>query len=454
MLPDDVQPDPEVLAAVTDALDGVPRAAYSVPHVYPAAAPAYTRAPRTPRPIPQSDQLSLYVHLPYCRYRCTFCHFAVRVGADVAAMERYTRALRRELEWIPPRTGMTQLYVGGGTPTALPPDLMDHVLTGVFERTVSIGQRVHTVETSPETISPAHLEIFRRHGIGRVSMGVQSLDREVLGAVHRGQTATGALAACELLLDSGLILNVDLIYGLPGQTPESFLFDLTTLADLGVPSLTLYSLHVTERTPVARILGDERFDLASLMAWRSFVNGAAERLGYTQTRWHSFKRLDTSARTHQFERDFDENLSGTQLGVGMSARSHLGDAMYRNHDVHDKYIERIQRDESPVEEVFPFTEEDLITQFIARSLGDGQPLHRAEYERIFERTIDEDFGPLLDRLRRAALVADDGRTLVLADRGKLVYDIVTLAFYPEQARAWLMGREDRASLVTVTGPSR
>jgi oxygen-independent coproporphyrinogen-3 oxidase len=190
------------------------------------------------------------------------------------------------------------------------------------------------------------------------------------------------------------------------------------------------------------------------MAWRSFVNGAAERLGYTQTRWHSFKRLDTSARTHQFERDFDENLSGTQLGVGMSARSHLGDAMYRNHDVHDKYIERIQRDESPVEEVFPFTEEDLITQFIARSLGDGQPLHRAEYERIFERTIDEDFGPLLDRLRRAALVADDGRTLVLADRGKLVYDIVTLAFYPEQARAWLMGREDRASLVTVTGPSR
>src|SRR5438876_7796880 len=240
---------PQVVEAVAEALAGVPRAAYSVPHVYPAAAPAYAPAPRAVRPQPPVDRFSLYVHLPYCRYRCSFCHFVVRVGADATAMQRYVGAVARELEWIPAGARLSQLYVGGGTPTALPPDLMDEVLSAVFARTEALGEGVHTVETSPETISEAHLDVFRRRGMGRVSMGVQSLEREVLETVHREQSAEGALGACALLLDSGLIVNVDLIYGLPGQTRQSFLFDLTTLAELGVPSLTLYSLHVTERTP-------------------------------------------------------------------------------------------------------------------------------------------------------------------------------------------------------------
>src|SRR6188474_1467404 len=98
MLTEDLAPDPEVVATVAKALVGVPRAAYSVPHVYPAAAPAYTRAPGDARPQPPSEQFSLYVHLPYCRYRCTFCHFAVRVGAKVDTMQRYVAAVIRELD--------------------------------------------------------------------------------------------------------------------------------------------------------------------------------------------------------------------------------------------------------------------------------------------------------------------------------------------------------------------
>src|SRR4051812_32027904 len=115
MVTEGFEPDSQVVATVAEALVGVPRAAYSVPHVYPAAAPAYTRAPRDARPQPPTDTFSLYVHLPYCRYRCTFCHFAVRVGAEVDAMQRYVAAVIRELELIPPGAHLSQLYVGGGT---------------------------------------------------------------------------------------------------------------------------------------------------------------------------------------------------------------------------------------------------------------------------------------------------------------------------------------------------
>jgi oxygen-independent coproporphyrinogen-3 oxidase len=439
------------LDKVAQALASVPRAAYSVPHVYPAAAPAYALAPMAERPHPRSDQLRLYVHVPYCRYHCTFCHFAVRVGGDAGAMARYVRALKEELRWVEPGTPLSQLFMGGGTPTALDPGLLDEVLESIFERMPLHGRHVHTVEASPETISPAHIEVLKRRGIRRVSMGIQSLDAEVLGVVQRRHSPEQALSACELLVGSGLILNVDLIYGLPRQTEESFLRDLRAIAERGVPSLTLYSLRINERTPVTKVLRDEDcFDLARLMRWREFLTRSAEDLGYTQTRWHTFKRLDTSARFHERLPHFDDSGSGYQLGIGMSARSQLGHTVYRNHDNLGVYLQRVERGQSPVEQVVRLTEEDRMTQFVARSIGDGKTLVRAHYERTFGRPFDQDFGEVLTRLTAAGLIEDDGAVLALSELGKLVYDIVILAFYPKHARDWLAA--SRASLVR-SGPA-
>ena len=447
-------PTPKLDAAtvqrVAHALADVPRAAYSVPHVYPSAAPAYSPAPLEERPPVSAPELRLYVHVPFCRYHCTFCYFAVRIGADRATMARYVAALRRELEHAPVGKPLSQLFVGGGTPTALPPELLDELLEAVFQRNPPVPGHVHTVETSPETISQAHIEVLRRHGIGRVSMGIQSLDSDILGTVHRKQTSEGALAACELLVGSGLIANVDLIYGLPGQTEASFLHDLDAIAERGVPSFTAYSLRVNERTPVSRVLdGGNPFELAGLMRWRAFVQRNAEERGYTQTRWHTFKRLDTIAARHQRLPCFDEELSGYQLGIGNSARSHLGYTVYRNHEQLPVYLRRVEAGQSPVEQVFRLDAEDRYTQAIARSLGDGRSLARAQYQRSFGHPIEADFGEVLEGLRSGGLLDDDGETLALSELGRLVYDLVTLAFYPRRAQEWLAGRSERASFVQL-----
>jgi oxygen-independent coproporphyrinogen-3 oxidase len=400
------------------------------------------------RPPLQHDRLRLYVHVPFCRYHCTFCYFAVRIGADDDTMARYVRGLKRELAWVDGGTPLSQLFVGGGTPTALNAELLDETLEAIFTRTTPFAGTEHTVETSPETISAAHIDVLKRRGIGRVSMGIQTLDDDVLGSVHRQQTAAQALAACERLVDSGLILNVDLIYGLPRQSEQGFLDDMRALAARAVPSLTLYGLRVNERTPVVKTLRDqERFDLARLMRWRAFVKQRAEDLGYTQTRWHTFKRLDTIATRHERLPCFNESMSGYQLGIGMSARSSLGHTVYRNHDRMEVYLDRVEREVSPVEQVFPLTEEDRMTLFITGSIGDGQTLVRSHYEQTFGRRIDDDFGDLLARLTAAALLEDRGDTLALSERGKLVYDLITLAFYPQHARDWLAAREGRAAFV-------
>lgn len=384
------------------------------------------------------DPQRLYVHVPFCNYHCTFCFYAVRTGAQRREMERYVAALARELRCVPAGTPLARLVVGGGTPTALPADLFETMLKAIHERMRPASDRSQTVEVSPDSLTEAHLRVLGDCGIGRVSMGVESLDETVLSHVHRRHSPTQALEASKRITDSGLTLNMDLIYGLPRQTEDSFRRDLEALAKTGVATLCLYGLRLNERTVVAAQLDvAERLDLARVMRWRAFVKQAAEDAGFVQTRPYTFKRAGTGPSWHEPRASARAVGAGTEIGIGMSARSQLGRAVYRNHENCDLYLRRIEQQVSPVESVFDLDRHDLQTQFVARTLGNGRALERDAYHAAFESSVDADFGPLLERLRDGELITDDGRQIVLTDTGTLVYDRVLLCFYSARARAWL-----------------
>jgi oxygen-independent coproporphyrinogen-3 oxidase len=427
------------LRRIETALGNTPRVAYTAPHVYPHAAPVFQPDPCADRPRPQKDHLRLYVHIPFCNYSCTFCCYAKRVGVRHDQMQRYVHALLRELEWVEPGTPVSQFFVGGGTPTALPPGLLDETLAAINARMPPRGQPVHTVEASPDSISTAHIDVLKRNGVGRISMGIQSLQKDVLETVSRSHGEQTAIEACRLILDHGLILNVDLMYGLPGQRQEDFRKDFETAAALGVHAVTAYSLRLNEYTPVARsIASGEQLHLQRLLDWRTVVRDAAQEFGYTQTRWHTFKRLDSIAARHERLPCFDDDMRGYQFGIGMSARSHLDFTVYRNHKGLNSYMERIESGRSPVEETFPLLPEDRQTQFIARTIGDGKELRFDEYEHSFGRTFLSDYGTVVEDLRAGDLILVDDDAVSLTESGKLLYDLVTLAFYPERARRWLL----------------
>lgn len=433
------------LGRIAAALGPAAGLAYSPPHDYPMSVPFFDNTPCIERTRPEFDKLRLYAHIPFCNYGCTYCFFAKRIGAGSDQMERYVKALKRELEWVEPGTPLSQLFVGGGTPTALSPELLNEVLTAIFSRMSCNNSEVHTVETSPESITEEHIRVLRDHNIGRISMGIQSLDENVLDTVNRRHSAEEALAACELLVDAGFILNIDLIYGLPGQSHESFRRDLEIVTSRNIHAVTLYDLRVNERTPVTKAIEDEeRWNLSRLVNWRAFVKNAAEELGFTQTRWHTFKRLDSIASRHERAPCFTDDGLGYQLGIGMSARSQLGYTVYRNNPHFNAYLERIETGNSPVEDTILLNEGDRKTQFVARSLGDGKPLDRTAYETAFGSSIDDDFGGAIERLRDNGVVDDDTHRLYLTEIGKLVYDLVTVSFYPDHAFDWLHDREQSA----------
>jgi oxygen-independent coproporphyrinogen-3 oxidase len=350
-------------------------------------------------------------------------------------MDRYVAALRRELDWVLPGTALAHLFVGGGTPTALPADLLREVLSAVFGHMNTLPGAVHTVEASPESITESHLRVLIDHGVGRVSMGIESMDDSVLETVRRRHTAEQALAACRRIAASDLALNVDLIYGLPGQTQDGFRRDLEAVVTAGATSVCLYALRLNSNTPVADQLGaSEHFDLARLMRWRAFVARSAAELGLSQTHPFTFKRRhDESPPRRQPRTTARPDL----LGLGMAARSQLGDTMYRNHERFSAYVDRLERGRSPVEALFRLDQADRKTQYIADTLTDRRPLQRRAYRQAFGTSIDDDFDEILGRLRAAELISDDGDIVSLTDTGSLVYDRILLCFYPVRAVRWL-----------------
>jgi|GEM_PF-3521217 len=426
------------LARIDAALGAAPRVAYTAPHVYPHAAPMFEPAPGLEREPVDHPFMRLYAHIPFCNYACTFCCYAKKVKAKHEEMEGYVDALLQELEWVPQGTPISQLFVGGGTPTALPAELLDRVLSAIFQRMPTHGEPVHTVEASPESISDEHIAVLKANGIGRVSMGIQSLSDGVLDRVSRRHGEQIALDACERVVASGLILNIDLMYGLPGQTEASLRRDIENAADMGVQAFTAYNLRLNEYTPVSRsIAPDEILDLERLMRWRAFLRDTAAEFGYTQTRWHTFKRMDSAASRHERLTCNDEQMRGFQLGIGLSARSHLGHSVYRNDSRMHHYIDAIENGRSPVAEVIHLDGDDRRIQFVARTLGDGKPLDRAAYARTFGNDIASDYSATLARLGEAGLIDADATELRLSETGKLVFDLVTLAFYPPRAQQWL-----------------
>lgn len=432
---------PAQLERIAAALQSTPTAAYSAPHDYPHAAPLFEPSPCLERDRVDADKLRLYIHVPFCNYACSFCCYAKRVGVERSGMERYVHALKKELEWVEPGTPLSQFFMGGGTPTALPADLLDELLEAIAARMPFTGNVVHTVEASPESVSDEHLRVLKQRGVGRISMGIQSLQEGVLDAVARNHGADLALDACRRIVDAGFILNIDLMYGLPGQDEASFHKDFETAARNGVHAVTAYNLRLNEYTPVAkRLSADERFDLGRLMRWRAFIADTALEFGYTQTRWHTFKRLDSIASRHQRLPTSGADFKGYQFGIGASARSSLNYVVYRNHRGLTSYMDRVESGKSPVEEVIRLGTEDLKTLFIARSLGDGNPLPLARYAETFGSTLHEDFGEVIGRLSMGGLIEADSSQIVLSETGRQVYDLVTLAFYPAHAKRWLLER--------------
>src|SRR5881409_453496 len=330
----------------------------------------------------------LYLHVPFCVRRCSYCDFSIAVRKRIPAQE-YVEAVLQEvtlrgLTDPGPEPGETEahgletLYLGGGTPSLLPPDLLAALLTSLrdaFGATSSRDAVEVTLEANPEDVTPEHASVWRRAGVNRLSLGAQSFDDAVLAWMHRSHDAARIGAAVRTLRAAGIDnISLDLIFALPPELNRDWSRDLNEALALAPPHLSLYGLTVEERTPLARWISrgtssapdDDRYAAEYLLAHERLRNA-----GY------HFYEVSNAARDGHRSRHNSAYWSGRPYsGLGPAAHSYDGRVRRWNLAPWEAYRRAVQSGRSAIEsqEILTDEQRELERLYLALRTDAGLPL--------------------------------------------------------------------------------
>lgn len=360
----------------------------------------------------------LYIHIPFCRSRCSYCDFATGLYESGLA-ERYVRALCAEISSSRFVDAVDTVYFGGGTPSLLNPLQLEKILLAVRENCdVDPGSEI-TLEINPGSITVEKLRDFRSLGINRASFGAQTFDDRELAKLGRSHTAADARRTFRDLRAAGFEnISFDLIAGLPGQTLAGWQQNVEEALELQPEHLSFYLLEVHSGTPLAQHIQrglqpvpDE--DLAAVMyEWMLERAVSADYEHY---------EISNLCRPGFQSRHNTKYWTGAPyFGFGCSAHSYDGARRrWSNHRDVLKYVESVEQEVSPLAEKQDLTEQDVR----AESLFLGLRLMRG-----VSADLCKDYETDLERFREAGLLEIDGDLVRLTRNGALLSNEVFSAF--------------------------
>lgn len=316
----------------------------------------------------------LYVHLPFCASRCGYCTFVVTTNREI--IPAYMDALKRELDLgsVPEASRLQTLYLGGGTPSQVPSDLLSSFLERLYCRNPLTPGAEVTAEANPEDVTPSLLEAYSGMGITRISMGVQSfVDRE-LKILERRHSALRAREAAELVLSTGRFdLNLDLMLAIPEQTPASLERSLQSLLVLRPQHASVYLLEMDKPHRLRRLHADhpESFpdDDAAAFAYLR-VHEALTAAGYQHYEVSNF-----ALPNHQARHNLRYWLGEPVHALGVAAHGQEENRRWANLDTVGGYLDAVARGSRPVawETSLPPLEALAESVMLALRLAEGVP---------------------------------------------------------------------------------
>jgi oxygen-independent coproporphyrinogen III oxidase len=373
----------------------------------------------------------IYIHIPFCRARCSYCDFATGAYSSPLA-ERYVRALVRELGAFPAleneATGADTIYFGGGTPSLLSPAQLRTILEAVKERFAVSADAEVTMEMNPGTLTPETLGEFRRAGVTRASFGAQTFDDDELRQLGRTHTAEDVRLTIAYLRAAGFRnVSFDLIAGLPRQTLEAWSRNLDEALALRPEHLSFYLLEVHEGTPLADQIRRGRLpepdeDVAAEM-YRLMLDKAGA-AGYEH-----YEISNLSLPGFHSRHNSKYWLGHPTYGFGCSAHSFDGSSRrWSNERDALRYTELIEAGQRPLVENLELSRTDIEAEAIFLGLRLLRGINLREHHSRFGVDLRRERADDLARLAEAGLIelADD--RLKLTPTGALLSNEVFATF--------------------------
>ena len=375
----------------------------------------------------------IYAHIPYCVKKCAYCDFVSSAVDNSAAreMEDYAAALRAEiLREVPPlraRWGdVTTVYIGGGTPTVLPAELLTEILRTLIDA-AGIPQEC-TVEANPGTVGVHSLAQLREAGANRLSLGVQSFDDQLLRVIGRIHTAEEARAAFHAVRAAGFDnISLDLMYGLPTQTLDDLKTSVNAAIALAPEHISVYGLIVEEGTPLAAAEAQGRLTLPSEDAAEEMYDYLMEELparGYVRYEISNFARAGYES-LHNL--GYWRNVP--YLGVGAAAHGYVDSVRWGNEPDTEKYIRAIQTGRSVrMPEDTERTRANAMEEYAFLALRTAQGIDEADFRRTFGVGIDDVYGAVIGKYITQGLLCRADGFVALTNAGMKVGNEVFAAF--------------------------
>lgn len=370
--------------------------------------------------------LSLYMHIPFCENLCLFCACNVSIQKDKKVAIPYLAALKQEIDHVSRRVSkkraVSQFHWGGGTPTYLTPAQMEDLFGYTRERFTFAPDAEIGIEIDPRVTNRAHLESLRRLGFNRLSMGIQDFQPKVQQTIHRVQpyemTRDLILAARELGFES---LNVDLIYGLPHQTADSFKTTIDKTLTLRPDRVAMFSYaHVPW---LKKQQGSFQMYLPEGMEkFRIFRTGLRHFLdaGYVYIGMDHFALPGDELAIAQKNRTLHRNFQGYTTkagadlyGMGVSAISSIGAAYAQNRKEVPAYQETIASRGIATTRGYRLSQDDLLRRAVISRLLCHTVIPKQEIERQFSIGFDEYFALEIEQLQESR---DQGLVILEANQ--------------------------------------
>lgn len=373
-------------------------------------------------------QMELYVHIPFCERKCAYCDF-LSFPADEAVKRRYTEILIGEIEMAGAAyrdTTVTSVFVGGGTPSVLDSGLMVKIFEALHRSFQINGEAEISMEANPGTVTEKKLLDYRSVGINRLSFGLQSADNRELRLLSRIHTFEDFVESFRLARSCGFgNINVDLMSALPGQTTESWLSTLRTVASMEPEHISAYSLIIEEGTPFFDRYGEGRGEglLPDEDSDREMYHRTKEILaGYGYERYE----ISNYAKSGRECRHNIGYWTGVPyLGLGLGASSYVDGKRFQ---VTDNMSEYLNGEPGKCTEEQILTKRDMEEEFFFLGLRMVQGVSLCEFERRFGLSAEQVYPGLLEKLIREGVAEQIGDRFFLTEYGLDVSNCVMAEF--------------------------
>ncbi|MBT6345585.1 MAG: radical SAM family heme chaperone HemW [Nitrospina sp.] len=375
------------------------------------------------------NSLGLYLHIPYCLHKCGYCDFNSH-PENQAEAEVYISALLAEIDHYAVKLKekrVPTVFFGGGTPTILPPDHLDKILGRVKNRFDLTQNCEISIEANPATVECETLEQIRLSGFNRISIGVQSFDAEELKLLERVHNQEEIHTTVDRARQAGFNnLSLDLMFSLPGQSPEKWKSHLQQAVNKKPDHLSAYGLTIEPATSFFKL--QER-GLLQLPHEDIQLEMLETTIGFLQSAGYEHYEISNYAKPgYECQHNLNYWNNGEYLGLGAGASSYLNGERFKNINLPSRYIREVQVGGTAVESTERLEPLHAMGETIMLGLRQLKGISIENFENRFQVSFNTVYGKVLAPLLEERLITLNQNRMALSRKGLFIADSVILKF--------------------------